>query len=79
MWRIYYYPDTGRIKYQINIESASQLEPTPFVDFMEQQNIEGKSIDINTKQLVNAPPIPRVEPAFTKPDRVIKREFPFKL
>jgi hypothetical protein len=78
MHRIYYYPNTGQIKYQINIELASQLEPMPFVDFVEHQDIEGKKIDIESKTLVPGDPIPVVVPTFSKPDRIRVRDYNLK-
>ena len=71
MWRIYYYPNNGMIKYQINIEAASQMEPMPFVDFIDKQNIEGRKIDLNSKSLVDAPQPPAVSPAFNNASRFV--------
>lgn len=79
MWRIYYYPNTGMIKYQINIEAASQMEPMPFVDYPNKQDIEGRKVDIKTKQLVPADPIPQYSPSFPTPDSFKSRPFPTKL
>jgi hypothetical protein len=75
MHRIYYYPNTGAIKYQINIELASQYEPMPFVDFVEHQDIEGKKIDLVSKTLVPGDPIVKAEPTFAKPERIRVRDF----
>lgn len=75
MWRIYYYPNTGMIKYQINIESASQLEPMPFVDFAVKQNIQGVQVDPVSKTLVPAAAIPQQAPSFSKPERIQVRQF----
>jgi hypothetical protein len=79
MWRIYYYPNTGMIKYQINIESASQMEPMPFIDFAEKQDLEGKQVDINSKRLVEAPAIPVRKPSFETPSKVRSFPFPYQL
>ena len=79
MWRIYYYPNTGIIKYQINIEAASQMEPMPFVDFPEKQELEGLMIDTASKRLIPAPPFVRPEPTFDRTSKVRVREWPSKL
>lgn len=56
MWRIYYNPDNGNIKYQINASNASLNEILPYVDFEEQQLINNKSIDLETLLLIDVPP-----------------------
>lgn len=75
MWRIYYYPVTGKIKYQINVEAASQLEPMPFVDYSAKQNIDGKKIDLASKTLVDDDPIPVLAPSFSRPEKITIRDF----
>lgn len=66
MWRIYYFPESGIIKYQINIEAASQLEPMPFIDLEEKIDVNGKCVDLETKTIVSAEAPPKVVPSFNK-------------
>lgn len=67
MWRIYYFPDTGVIKYQINIEAVSQLEPLPYIDVTEKQDVTDKVIDLETLEIKTAEPGVKLAPAFTRP------------
>ena len=55
MWRIFYYPDTGVIKYQINIEAVATSETLPYIDVSEKITVKDKIIDLETKELVIAP------------------------
>jgi hypothetical protein len=73
MWRIYYFPETGVIKYQINIEAASQLEPMPFIDVQEKVDVLDKIIDINTLEIKTAPAI-KLTPTFPKTEKKSIRE-----
>jgi hypothetical protein len=75
MWRIYYYPNTGMIKYQINIEMASQLEPMPFIDLSTQQDLKDKKVDLVTKQLVESLETPVSVPSFNTTNRFNSRPF----
>jgi hypothetical protein len=73
MWRIYYFPETGVIKYQINIEAASQMEPMPFIDMQEKVDIKDKMIDIDTLEVIAAPAI-KLTPTFAKTEKKSIRE-----
>ena len=55
MWRIFYYPNTGIIKYQISIEAVAASETLPYINVNEKITIKDKIVDLETKELVIAP------------------------
>ena len=66
MWRIFYHPDTGIIKYQINIEAVAASETLPYIDVSEKIAVKDKKIDVASKQLVTAEVVQADRPTFGK-------------
>ena len=74
MWRIFYQADTGKIRYMISMNGVTGNETLAFIDVQNKIDINDKMIDVETGNIVIAPPPPEIVfPVRSSPGKIIKR------